>query len=225
MAPANPKPNARPNPKPNAAKVVIPIVLGLVIVLGIVAVVASRGSESTDNGNDAGAGVEQTRPVEVTGAALPEFAASANDAARGQSAPVATGAAFSGDRVTIGQPGRPQLIFFLAHWCPHCQNEVPVITKWIDADGAPEGIDLFAVSTGVNEAQPNYPPSEWLARENWPVRTLADDENGSTAGAYGLSAYPYFVALDGDGKVVARATGELGIDKIEQMIALAKGDA
>ena len=34
---------------------------------------------------------------------------------------------------------------------------------------------------------------------------LVDDASNQAAGYYGLPSYPYFVALDADGNVVARA--------------------
>ena len=38
---------------------------------------------------------------------------------------------------------------------------------------------------------------------------LADDESGSAASAYAPPGFPYFVAIDADGNVAARMSGEL----------------
>ena len=38
---------------------------------------------------------------------------------------------FEGDAVAITNDGRPKIILLFAHWCPHCQNEVPVVTEWL----------------------------------------------------------------------------------------------
>ena len=209
---------------------VMPLAIGLVVVLGIVAVVFSRGGDgggddSADRdrgGEDRGtSGGGETAPVEITGTPLADFAAG-NDPAVGARAPVIRGATFAGSPITVGAAGEPQLIFFLAHWCPHCQKEVPVITDWIEAKGAPEGVVLRGVSTGVNPDAPNYPPSRWLEREDWPVDTLADSADAEAAAAYGLTGYPFFVALDGEGKVVARASGELTVDQIEALVDAAR---
>jgi hypothetical protein len=40
------------------------------------------------------------------------------------------------------------------------------------------------------------------------VPTVLDDEDQSVAAAYGLSAYPFIVTLDAEGRVMARASGE-----------------
>ena len=41
--------------------------------------------------------------------------------------------------------------------------------------------------------------------------------------AFGLSEYPFFVAIDKPGKVVARAAGELSIPSFERLLDLARG--
>ena len=215
-------PGRRPPPKPAERRRTLPLVGILIAVVAVLLVGALVFNAMTKD--DASADVEQTRPVTVEGAALPRFdGTAAQDPGIGAEAPVLTGQGFDGGAITIGGPqtgsdGRPTLVMFVAHWCPHCQREVPLVVGW-RADGTiPSDIDLVAVSTGVDPAYPNYPPSEWLADERWPGGIMADDADSTAAQAYGLSAYPYFVALDKDGKVVARDTGELTQDAIEQLV-------
>ena len=59
-------------------------------------------------------------------------------------------------------------IWFVAHWCPHCQAEVPRIVALAEQGRLPEGVDVAAVSTAVDATAPNYPPSAWLDRVGWP---------------------------------------------------------
>ena len=47
------------------------------------------------------------------------------------------------------------------------------------------------------------------------------DGDGSVADAYGLSAFPYWVAVDRKGKVVMRATGELAPAQLDGLVAAA----
>ena len=98
---------------------------------------------------------------------------------------------------------------FVAHWCPHCRREVPAVTEWVKAGHQPDDVKLYAVSTATSPDRPNYPPSSWLEDEGWPGPVLADDESGSAASAYALPGFPYFVAIDADGNVAARMSGEL----------------
>jgi thiol-disulfide isomerase/thioredoxin len=187
-----------------------------VVLLGAVVINALR----SDNSNASSGNVAQVQPVTVKGDALPEFAGDTeNDAAVGMTAPVLEGRGFDGSKVTIGGPtGKPTLIMFVAHWCPHCQREVPLVVGW-RADGTiPKDVNLVGVSTGVMSDQNNYPPSAWLDRVKWPAPVMADDGQDAAAAAYGLPSYPYFVALDANGKVVARGTGELDQQAMKDLV-------
>jgi hypothetical protein len=52
---------------------------------------------------------------------------------------------------------------------------------------------------------------------------MADDQGNHAAEALGLSAFPYYVAIDANGAVVARTSGELAIEEIEALVAAAAG--
>jgi thiol-disulfide isomerase/thioredoxin len=186
----------------------------VVAALAVVAVATSlRGTDRTEAG-------DQTRPVSVAEAALPAFAGSGDDLAIGMPAPTLTGRSFDGAPVTIdpGSTGSPTAIWFVAHWCPHCQAEVPRIVSLAEGGQIPDGIDVYAVSTSTNPSAPNYPPSAWLADARWPFPVLADDGPGSAGAAYGLGSFPFLVVTDGDGNVIGRHEGELGEAGISQML-------
>lgn len=185
------------------------IAVALIAAVAIAAVVinALGGEEPTD------AGVSQTQPVTVTGEPLPVFGAEP-DPAVGMAAPSLAGETFDGSPISITPGQGPMAIWFLAHWCPHCQAEVPRIVALAQQGELPEGVLITAVSTGVDPAAPNYPPSAWLDAEGWPFPVMADDENGTAATAYGLQGFPFLVLVDADGNVMARSSGELGDDGI-----------
>jgi thiol-disulfide isomerase/thioredoxin len=142
------------------------------------------------------------------------------DPAVGQKAPVIEGRGLSGRQVTAPVAGKPTLMLFVAHWCPHCRREVPKVQGYVDDGQVPEGSELVAVSTAIDPARPNYPASEWLNRAGWSSPVLADADN-TAAEAYGLPAFPYWVAVDAEGLVVQRATGELTDAQIDGMLATA----
>jgi cytochrome c biogenesis protein CcmG, thiol:disulfide interchange protein DsbE len=218
--PKQPAKPTRNQPVPERRIPLVPIVLVGVAVLAVVAVMASRGGDEEPAAEDSS--LEQTRPVRVTGAALPE-ATGPSDPAVGAAAPELAGASFAGDPVGITNDGRAKVLVFLAHWCPHCQREVPVLARWLRENGQPDGVNVYGVATGTRSDRPNYPPSEWLKRERWTQPTLADDASQSAARAYGLSGYPYFVAIDASGKVVARTSGELTTAQFEALLDRARG--
>jgi thiol-disulfide isomerase/thioredoxin len=204
--------------KPN----IVAIVLLGVVALALIAVVAGLVGGGDDDDDSTASTGSETRDVEVTGDALAQLEDPAHDPAVGQPAPVVTGQTFNGRPLTIPGDG-PAVVVFLAHWCPHCQREVPFLVDHFEENGMPEGVDILAVTTSVDPSAPNYPPSEWLARERWDIPTLHDDEDDTAAKAFGLSAFPYFVAIDADGNVVARTSGELQAPQVEALIDAARG--
>lgn len=195
---------------------VILAVVGVVVVVGVIAALAA----SEDDGSD----VADFGPVGVQGTILTRLPDGGADPVVGDAAPRVEGVDPDGGVVVIGEPGEPTIAFFLAHWCPHCQAEVPVIQDWVDSGGLPEDVDLYGVSTGVDPRRPNYPPARWLDEEGWTSPVLVDG-NQAAAQAVGLTAYPFFVVVDADGAVVARGSGELTADQLSELAALAAGGA
>ena len=197
-------------------------------VIAAVITIAAVAAISSSSGNDSAAvgSVQEFSEVMVTGDVLPAFDSAANpDPAVGMLAPVLSGKGFTGNVVTTESTGTPTLLVFLAHWCPHCQREVPLLVEWEKSDKMPAGIDILAVATGTDTANPNYPPSEWLARENfpatWPV--MADSADKVGGNAFGLAGYPYFVLVGGDGKVLWRGSGEVPMDELTATILALTG--
>ena len=193
---------------------VIAAIAAAVLVALVVALAAGGGdgdNAATDGGN---ADPATTGTVTVSGNPLPQFTDTAGDPAVGMTLPTLEGHDQSGAPMTIGADGRPTMIMFVAHWCPHCQREVPVVQQWVDDGRLPEGVDLVSVSTAIDPNRPNYPPDAWLADEGWTAPVLVDADN-SAAQAVGLSAYPFFVAIDANGTVAQRTTGELTTDQLD----------
>lgn len=227
MAPAKQSRPAPTRPRPAPARrrppVVAWVVGAFVVVAAVIAVVATRGDDNNNN-EVTTPGVVQTRPVEVTGEALLVFE-DGKDAAVGTVAPDLDGMSFDGTPIEIHADGQPKLVIFLAHWCQHCQREVAVIAEWLADNGNPAGVELYAVATSTSSDRPNYPPSDWLEREEFNVPSLADNADGSAATAFGLPSFPYFVALDGGNRVVARAAGELTVERWEALLDSARSSA
>ena len=205
------------NPK-NRTFVIVAGVVVLIIAAALIAVLATGGSDDSGDSSasgDSGAEIEQTRPVEVTGEALAPFEDPAADPAVGQASPVVTGAGFDGTPMTIGGAGdKPALLVFLAHWCPHCNREVPEVIKLNDAGGIPADLDVIGISTAVASDRPNYPPSEWIVDKGWPFPTMADSENSEALDAFGGTGFPFLVIVDSDGTVLARQSGESTADEL-----------
>lgn len=132
-----------------------------------------------------------------------------NDSAVGQVAPTLIGQNFAGEEVAITHDGRAKAIYFVAHWCPHCQVEVPEIVQMLDDGLKPDDLDVYLISSGVRSGSVNYPPSAWLDAADWPTPIIRDDNTSSALISFGVGGFPYSVYLNSDHVVVGRAAGEL----------------
>lgn len=197
-------------------------VLGGVLGLGLIIAIAVSAVSGDGPADEEAAYGEVT----VTGEDLPVFGGDpATDVAPGLTAPTVTGENSDGTTVTIEPDGNPKVILFLAHWCPHCQEEVPEVVDWLAAGNQPEGVDFYAVSTMAQRLRGNWPPSEWLANEGWSIPTIHDDRSNSASAAFGMQGTPFWVVLDGDNQVIARIPGRVGQAGMDTLFATAAAGA
>jgi thiol-disulfide isomerase/thioredoxin len=217
---------------------VIGLVLAVVAVVAIVAVLAAGGGDDEASsttitavpGETAAPGaVEQLRPVVVEGDALAPLEDPASDPAVGTTPPTLRGQSFDGTPVEIvpGEGG-PTMVVFLAHWCPHCNDEIPRLLQLQEEGRLPDGLQVVAVSTAVTPERPNFPPSEWLAGKGWTWPAMADEADPErqvyvASDAYGVSGFPFVTVIGEDGTVTARWSGESDVDELEDKINAAVG--
>lgn len=164
-------------------------------------------------------------PVKITGTPLEKKPQEGSDPAVGCAAPIVDGQDFAGKPIRIGGPtDKPTVVVVAAHWCPHCNNEVPKVVDWVKAGGLADKVQVVILSTGAEAAAPNYPPSTWLSSKmGWTGATMADSEKGEAGNALGISGYPSFILLTAQGRVADRMSGELPIatfaSKVKDLIA------
>jgi cytochrome c biogenesis protein CcmG/thiol:disulfide interchange protein DsbE len=175
----------------------------------------SQGTTGTGGGNSSAA---ETQPVSVVGAPLPGPPETGADSAIGVTAPTLNGFHFDGSPMAIAPDGRAKMVVFLAHWCPHCNREIPVLQSWAAAGGVPADLDIIGVSTAVNAQRDNYPPSRWIVDKAWTWPILADSANSDAAVAYGVGGFPTFVIVGADGKVKLRSSGELPAADLDALV-------
>jgi len=164
-------------------------------------------------------------PIAIVGDALPPYPEQGEDPAVGMVAPVLIGETTDGEPVRIDAAvDGPTWIVFLAHWCPHCNDEIPQINQLRDSGRIPEGLNVVGVSTAYSPERPNWPPDEWLVNKDWTFTAVNDGidmEAGSFIAAkeFGIGGFPFSILLDGDGVVITRWSGERGADELATMLS------
>jgi thiol-disulfide isomerase/thioredoxin len=197
-------------------------------IIAVVLVVGGGNDSSSTTTSTTGNSSEATQPVNGDAVAAAEYQLVQaqgemllaledpdNDPARGKIAPVLNGFGFDGAPLTIAPTGKPMLVVFLAHWCSHCNAEVPRLIEWKNSGTMPADMEVFGVSTGARDDAPNWPPSQWVVDKGWPWPVMADSEDQNAALAFGVSGYPGMILLDGNGKVLARRSGEASIEELK----------
>jgi thiol-disulfide isomerase/thioredoxin len=166
-------------------------------------------------------------PVEVIGDPLPPLVSNdfTSDPAVGTPAPVLVGVDYDGNPIRIdAEAAGPTMVVFLAHWCSHCNAEIPVINQLRDDGRIPDDVNVVAVSTAISPGQPNFPPDRWLDDKDWSYRALADgvdmtNESFIGASAFGVTGFPFVALLDDNGNVAARWSGGRPPSEIASLLA------
>ncbi|HEV7200182.1 MAG TPA: TlpA disulfide reductase family protein [Candidatus Limnocylindria bacterium] len=186
------------------------LIVGGVVAVGVVAAVIAFALASSTPA----VAEPAESPIVITGTVLPPFEAEVtDDPAVGMTLPTVQGTDVTGAPMTIGPDGRAKVVLLLAHWCPHCQAEVPRLVAWLAENPVPDGVDIVAVSTAADPTRTNYPASAWLEREGWPIPTLNDDATLAAYRALGGPTFPGFVFVTADGVVQSRTTGEISVEE------------
>ena len=180
---------------------------GAVVVLGLVALVVSGAGGSGDTHPDL-----QGAPTVSGDPLVPLPSGATSDPATGNPVPTVVGADFDGNPVSIENNGKAKMVIFLAHWCPNCQEEVPEVTAWLEQNTLPDNVEIVSVATSINRTRDNFPPSDWLKGEGWPVPVVLDSAASEVSVAYGVGAFPLWAMVDADGNLITRITGSGQID-------------
>jgi thiol-disulfide isomerase/thioredoxin len=180
---------------------------GAVIVIGLIAVVVGGAGGSGGTHPDL-----QGAPT-ITGDRLAPLPSGATvDPEAGKPIPTVVGTDFDGNPASIENNGKSKMIIFLAHWCPNCQQEVPEVTAWLEQNTLPDNVEIVSVATSISRTRDNFPPSDWLEDENWPVPVVLDSAASEVGVAFGVGAFPLWAMVDSEGNLIARITGAGQVD-------------
>lgn len=206
------------------------VTIAIVVVAAIIGiVVATTGSDDAPAASETTAGgglssLPTSQKVTVTGDPLPAYSSETTpDTAIGMSAPVLDGLNFNSQPVKVDAADGAYMLVFLAHWCPHCNAEVPRLLDWKNSGAVPADLRVFGVATAVSETSVNFPPAEWFSNKGWAWPVIVDESKGdgaagTAAQAYGATGWPYFVIVGADGKVKNRTSGEVEVKELQKIV-------
>lgn len=181
---------------------------------------AEVGSTTADerDGEGDGADVEVSDALDIVGDPLPLLVDGGEDEAIGMRFPEITGTGIDGKPLTIGDTGLGKVVVVTAHWCPHCQEQIPELVAHLEKNPLPDGVEIYGFTSAIDESRDNFPPSRWLQEEEWPAPTLLDDPYGYGALALGVGGFPTFIVVDADGRIVSRTAGSVEMEEFGRMI-------
>ncbi len=115
---------------------------------------------------------------------------------------------------TVEASDQARIILVWAHWCPYCQQELPIITELLEAgslDGFPD-VEFLSITTFIDPSRPN-PLEPYLTENQFDFPVLVDAD-GSLAAALGIQAVPAWVVIDDTGVVLGRFTGAIPAEQV-----------
>lgn len=192
------------------------VVAGAVVGLGLISIVLAGQSTNTETDHP-----DLRAAPHIDGDWLPAFAGA--DQATGSLVPTVSGTDFAGKPVAIERNGIPKMLLFLAHWCSHCQAEVPEVGAWLEQNSIPDGVELISIATAMDPSRANFPASDWLESEDWPVQVVVDNAESSIYRAYGAGGFPFWAMVDSEGRLITRISGAGQVDLDMWLSALRTG--
>ena len=139
----------------------------------------------------------------------------------GEKAPSFTAGTVGGGSVSVGEGGQggvqATMLVFFASWCPHCNNEAPIVSDLED-----QYEDLQLVMVGIDNTQGDSPEKvrEFVERYDIESPAVYDPSLGPE---YRVSGYPTTYVLNGDNEVVGAHSGEAPREAYEDWIERALG--
>ena len=119
-----------------------------------------------------------------------------------------------------GLAGRVVIVNFWNTWCVPCRREVPALERF----WARHANDADLVFLGIVRDDTKEAVTSWVEERRWDW-TIALDPDDRAALAFGTTGQPETFAIAADGLVVGRRVGEASVDDLEQLLAMARGQA
>ena len=115
--------------------------------------------------------------------------------------PAFTAERVGGGRVSVGEgEAEATMLVFFATWCPHCQDEAPVMSE---LESQYEGLQMVMV--GIDGEDNPEKVQQFIEEYDIESPAVYDPALGPE---YGVSGYPATYVLDGENRVVGAHSGE-----------------
>jgi hypothetical protein len=157
--------------------------------------------------------------VTVVGDYLPVYGSAGTDTAVGMAMPEISGQDAAGNEVAITNDGKAKVIVAIAHWCPVCAEEIPVVRDWFAATTLPANVEMYSLAIFTDPTRANFPPGAFLAGQQWNLPLILDDTAGTAASALGAHAVPFWILVWEDGTVLARGAGAPTTADLDRIVA------
>src|SRR5258708_3532600 len=139
-----------------------------------------------------------------------KLTASGTPVAMGSAAPNFTLPALDGQTYTLSSfKGKPVVLEFMATWCPHCQDEAPVIDQ-LDAAYKAKGVQIFDINAtpydhNYEKTQVKNPATmddlKWFHDTYSITFPMLFDKTLNSANDYQVVSYPTIYIVDQNGKI------------------------
>ena len=157
--------------------------------------------------------------VTVVGDYLPVYGSAETDTAVGMAMPEISGQDAAGNDVAITNDGKAKLIVAIAHWCPVCADEIPVVRDWYAATTLPANVEMYSLAIFTDPTRANFPPGGFLTGQAWNLPLILDDPVSTAASALGAHAVPFWILVWEDGTVLARGAGAPTTADLDRIVA------
>jgi thiol-disulfide isomerase/thioredoxin len=141
---------------------------------------------------------------------LPRYPQSGQDTALGLTLARLSGVHYYNGVTTEFDPadGKARAWLVWAHWCPYCQQELPIVANWHEnhANEYPN-LEVVSITTAMDDTAAN-PLVPYLDTNQFTFPVLMDP-SGVLSRQLGVNAFPFWVFTGPDGTVVGRTAGLL----------------
>ena len=114
--------------------------------------------------------------------------------------------------------GKARAWFVWAHWCPYCQQEMPLVADWVTTQAeAHPNMEVVSITTAIDPSASN-PLEPYLDAGEYPFPVLVD-RDGTLSAQLGVNAFPFWVFTAPDGSVLGRTAGLLTEERLVEIFA------